>query len=382
MARLRTVSPSSTGWTRRRAGTGFVYLDAAGERLPAEQVERIRALAIPPAWKDVWICPYPNGHIQAVGTDDAGRRQYLYHPGWRVKRDQLKFDRVAAAARKLPRARREVLAHLGLDGMPLERASAAAVRLLDLGYFRIGSDAYADTNGSFGLTTLEKRHVRSRNGRLMFSFTGKSGIEHSIEIDDADVLAALERMRRRRGGGDRLLAYQRSRFWTALDATAVNLYLRELLGGDLTAKDFRTWHATVLAATALAMSDEPGDTKRSRQRAVKAAVAEVAEYLGNTPTIAKNSYIDPRVIDLYEDGTTIAAVARKRHRTPDERQAALERAVLRMLAEAPDSLGRASRARPARATGSAASSGSAASAASAGRSGSSRTPGTSTARAS
>ena len=379
MTRLRTVSPSSTGWTRRRAGTGFVYLDAAGERLPAEQVERIRALAIPPAWKDVWICPYPNGHIQAVGTDDAGRRQYLYHPGWRVKRDQLKFDRVAAAARKLPRARREVLAHLGLDGMPLERASAAAVRLLDLGYFRIGSDAYTDTNGSFGLTTLEKRHVRSRNGRLMFSFTGKSGIEHSIEIDDADVLAALERMRRRRGGGDRLLAYQRSRFWTALDATAVNLYLRELLGGDLTAKDFRTWHATVLAATALAMSDEPGDTKRSRQRAVKAAVAEVAEYLGNTPTIAKNSYIDPRVIDLYEDGTTIAAVARKRHRTPDERQAALERAVLRMLAEAPDSLGRASRARPARATGSAASSGSAASAASAGRS---RTPGTSTARAS
>ena len=379
MTRLRTVSPSSTGWTRRRAGTGFVYLDTAGERLPAEQVERIRALAIPPAWKDVWICPYPNGHIQAVGTDDAGRRQYLYHPGWRVKRDQLKFDRVAAAARKLPRARREVLAHLGLDGMPLERASAAAVRLLDLGYFRIGSDAYADTNGSFGLTTLEKRHVRSRNGRLMFSFTGKSGIEHSIEIDDADVLAALERMRRRRGGGDRLLAYQRSRFWTALDATAVNLYLRELLGGDLTAKDFRTWHATVLAATALAMSDEPGDTKRSRQRAVKAAVAEVAEYLGNTPTIAKNSYIDPRVIDLYEDGTTIAAVARKRHRTPDERQAALERAVLRMLAEAPDSLGRASRARPARATGSAASSGSAASAASAGRS---RTPGTSTARAS
>jgi DNA topoisomerase IB len=349
MARLRTVSPNTKGWTRRRAGKGFVYLDAAGERLPAAEVERIRSLAIPPAWKDVWICPYANGHIQAVGTDDAGRRQYLYHPEWRIKRDQLKFDRVAAAARKLPRARREVLAHLGLDGMPLERASAAAVRLLDLGYFRIGSDAYADTNGSFGLTTLERRHVRSRNGRLVFSFTGKSGIEHSIEIDDADVLAALERMRRRRGGGDRLLAYQRSRFWTALDATAVNMYLRELLGGDLTAKDFRTWHATVLAATALAMSDEPGDTKRSRQRAIKAAVAEVAEYLGNTPTIAKNSYIDPRVIDLYEDGTTIAAAARKQYHSPDERQAALERAVLRMLAEAPDSLTRASRTRPARA---------------------------------
>ena len=314
-----------------------------GSGCPAEEVQRIRSLAIPPAWKDVWICPYPSGHIQAVGTDDAGRRQYLYHPDWRVKRDQMKFDRVAEAARKLPRARREVLAHLGLDGMPLERASAAAVRLLDLGYFRIGSDAYTDTNGSFGLTTLERRHVRCRGQRLVFSFTGKSGIEHTIEIEDDVVRAALDRMRRRRGGGDRLLAYQNSRRWTPLDAPTVNVYLRELLGGDLTAKDFRTWHATVLAATALAMSDEPGDTKRSRQRAVKAAVQEVADYLGNTPTIAKNSYIDPRVIDLYEDGTTIASVARKRHRSADVRQAELERAVLRMLAEAPDSLSRVSR---------------------------------------
>lgn len=343
MARLRTVSPNARGWTRRRAGKGFVYLDADGQRLPAEEVERIRSLAIPPAWKDVWICPYPSGHIQAVGTDDAGRRQYLYHPGWRVKRDQMKFDRVAEAARKLPRARREVLAHLGLDGMPLERASAAAVRLLDLGYFRIGSDAYTDANGSFGLTTLERRHVRCRGQRLVFSFIGKSGIEHTIEIEDDVVRAALDRMRRRRGGGDRLLAYQNSRRWTPLDAPTVNVYLRELLGGDLTAKDFRTWHATVLAATALAMSDEPGDTKRSRQRAVKAAVQEVADYLGNTPTIAKYSYIDPRVLDLYEDGTTIASVARKRHRSPDVRQAELERAVLRMLAEAPDSLSRVSR---------------------------------------
>lgn len=343
MARLRTVSPNARGWTRRRAGKGFVYLDADGQRLPPEEVERIRSLAIPPAWKDVWICPYPSGHIQAVGTDDAGRRQYLYHPDWRVKRDQMKFDRVAEAARKLPRARREVLAHLGLDGMPLERASAAAVRLLDLGYFRIGSDAYTDAHGSFGLTTLERRHVRCRGQRLVFSFTGKSGIEHTIEIEDDLVRAALDRMRRRRGGGDRLLAYQNSRRWTPLDAPTVNVYLRELLGGDLTAKDFRTWHATVLAATALAMSDEPGDTKRSRQRAVKAAVQEVADYLGNTPTIAKNSYIDPRVLDLYEDGTTIASVARKRHRSPDVRQAELERAVLRMLAEAPDSLSRVSR---------------------------------------
>jgi DNA topoisomerase IB len=332
MPRLRTVSPSSAGWTRRRAGRGFVYLDAGGERLPEAEVERIRGLAIPPAWQDVWICPHPTGHIQAVGTDDAGRRQYLYHPDWRAKRDKLKFDRVSEAARRLPEARRQVLEHLGLEGMPLLRASAAAVRLLDLGYFRIGSDAYADANGSFGLTTLEKRHVRSRSGKLVFSFIGKSGIEHTVEIDDADVMAALDRMRRRRGGTDRLLAYQNSRRWSDLDAALVNTYLRELLAGDLTAKDFRTWHATVIAATALAMSDEPGDTKRSRQRAIKAAVQEVSEYLGNTPTIAKNSYIDPRVIDLYEDGTTIAHVAKKVHDSPDVRQAELEKAVLEMLA--------------------------------------------------
>jgi DNA topoisomerase IB len=346
MARLRTVSPNSKGWTRRRAGKGFVYLDSDGNRLPAEDVERIRSLAIPPAWSAVWICPYANGHIQAVGTDGAGRRQYLYHPDWRVKRDRMKFDRVSEAAAKLPDARKQVLEHLGLDGMPLERASAAAVRLLDLGYFRIGSDTYADANGSFGLTTLEKRHVRAKGGKLVFCFTGKSGIEHCIEIDDGEVMAALERMRRRRGGGDRLLAYQNSRRWSSLDAALVNTYLREILAGDLTAKDFRTWHATVIAATALAMSDEPGDTKRSRQRAIKAAVQEVSEYLGNTPTIAKNSYIDPRVIDLYEDGTTIAHVARKVHDSPDVRQAELERAVLDMLAaDGSDAAARAVRTR-------------------------------------
>ena len=331
MPRLRTVSPSSPGWTRRRAGRGFTYLDAAGERLPDEEVGRIKALAIPPAWQDVWICPHPRGHIQAVGTDAAGRRQYLYHPRWREQRDRAKFDRVLAAAAQLPTARRRVARDLEQEGMPLERAEAVAVRLLDLGYFRIGSDAYTDANGSFGLTTLERRHVRARGPVLVFRFVGKSGVEHTIEIDDADVIAALDRMRRRRSG-DRLLAYQEGRRWVDLDAAAVNLYLHELLGGELTAKDFRTWHATVLAATSLALTEEAGDTKASRKRAVKAAVEEVAAYLGNTPTIAKGSYIDPRVIDLYEDGTTIGEVARKRHRSPAARTRDLEAAVLEMLA--------------------------------------------------
>ncbi len=332
MPRLRTVYPSTKGGTRRRAGSGWAFYDQHGERVtdPVE-VQRLKSLAIPPAWRDVWICPWPHGHIQAVGTDDAGRRQYQYHPEWRAKRDKLKFDRVLRAAEQLPAARRAIKRDLGLEGMPLERADAVAVRLLDLGYFRVGSDIYADTNGSFGLTTLEKRHVRRKGDVLHFRFTGKSGIEHSIEIDDPDILQALDSLRRRRGGTERLLAYQLERAWKDLDSTAVNNYLSGLLQ-DLTAKDFRTWHATVLAAASLAASEEPGDTRRSRQRAVKAAVQEVSEYLGNTPTIAKNSYIDPRVIDLYENGTTIdPALVAKRYRSPAAKQRALEAAVLELL---------------------------------------------------
>jgi DNA topoisomerase IB len=343
MARLRTVSPNSKGWTRRRSGRGFAYLDHAGKRLPDEDVDRIRALVIPPAWEEVWICPQANGHIQAVGVDAAGRRQYLYHLEWRVKRDQMKFDRVAEVARKLPRVRAAILEHIALDGMPAERAVATAVRLLDLGYFRIGSDAYADANGSFGLTTLEKRHVRRQQDRLLFKFTGKSGIEHEIEIADPLAVEAVETMRRRRGGGNRLLAYKDVRLWTPMDAAMVNDYLRESTGAEITAKDFRTWHATVLAAAALAASEEPGDTKASRKRAVVGAMKEVASYLGNTATIARSSYVDPRVIDLYEDGVTIESAVKRSYDSPDEQQRAIERAVSRMLDAAPEQLGRAAR---------------------------------------
>jgi len=319
------------GWTRHRAGRGFAYRDEAGRPLPREQVERIRSLAIPPAWRDVWICPVPNGHIQAVGTDDAGRRQYLYHPEGRVKRDKQKFDRVLAAAADLPRARRQITRDLAASGMPRERAAAVAVRLLDVGYFRIGSDAYADANGSFGLTTLERQHVRKCREGVRFRFVGKSGVEHTITVDDTDVIAALDRMRARRDRGRRLLAYNEARRWVDLDAAAVNAYLSEVLGGDLTAKDFRTWHGTVLAAAALAESDEPGDTKASRKRAVGAAAEEVAAYLGNTPAIARGSYIDPRVIDLYEAGTTITPPRLTARTSPSRRQELLEQAVLELL---------------------------------------------------
>ena len=316
------------GWARKRAGKGFTYVDADGHRLPAADIERIKSLAIPPAWEDVWICPVPNGHLQAVGTDAAGRRQYLYHPDWRIRRDEAKFRRVTAAATRLPTARRRVAADLGAQGMPLERAAAIAVRLLDLGYFRIGNDAYADANGSFGLTTLQRQHVRRKGSTLVFQFVGKSGIEHTIAIADADIVEAIRVLRQRRSASDRLLAYQVDRAWSDLDAASVNAYLSDVMGGELTAKDFRTWHATVLAAAALAASAEPGDTAASRKRAVKAAVEEVAGYLGNTPTIAKNSYIDPRVLDRYEAGTVIDL---PKARLPERRQAALEKAVLALL---------------------------------------------------
>ncbi|HHU09600.1 MAG TPA: DNA topoisomerase IB [Intrasporangiaceae bacterium] len=331
MARLRRVSPRMKGWSRRRAGRGFSYRGLDGERLPAEQVERIKGLAIPPAWTDVWICPYPNGHIQAIGTDAAGRRQYLYHPQWRAERDAKKFDRVKIAGARLAKARERILTDLTDSGMPLSRAAATATRLLDLGYFRIGSDAYADENGSFGLTTLERRHVRRSGSDLIFTFVGKSGVEHSITISDPAVIDSLNLMRRRRGGSQRLLAYKGAARWADLDAAAVNEYISEMICADLTAKDFRTWHATVLAAVALAESEEPSESVASRKRAVKAAIEEVAAYLGNTPAIAKGSYIDPRVLDQYESGVTIAPTLARRHRDPARRQAAIEKAVARLI---------------------------------------------------
>lgn len=330
MGRLRRVSPRMSGWSRKRSGRGFTYLDADGKKLSPHDVERVKSLVIPPAWNDVWICPIENGHIQAIGTDAAGRRQYLYHPDWRIKQDKLKFERILIAGRRMAKARAQMIADLAGTGMPLSRAAATAGRLLDLGYFRIGSDAYADTNGSFGLTTLERRHVRRNGTKLIFSFVGKSGIKHTVEIDDAPVIDSLSVMRRRRGS-QRLLGFQQDNKWSDLDATAVNAYLSALFAEELTAKDFRTWHATVLAAIALADSSEKGDTVASRKRAIKAAVDEVASYLGNTPTIARNSYIDPRVIDRYEAGETIAPTLRRRYRDEATRQASIERAVVRIL---------------------------------------------------
>lgn len=326
MVRLRRVSVQDPGWTRCRAGRGFIYLAAGGVRLPDADRRRIRDLAIPPAWKDVWICSLANGHLQAVGTDSAGRRQYLYHPDWRTRRDAEKFERMVGLGRELPRMRKRMARDLRDVEMTLSRACALAVRLLDLGYFRIGNDVYTDEHGSFGLTTLERRHVRVSGEIATFEFEGKSGVQHVVTIDDEACLAAIGALRRRRGGSEERLAFKDGRRWHRLEATVVNDYVRDLSAMEVTAKDFRTWHANVLAALALAQSQEAGDSKASRKRAVRAAIAEVAEYLGNTSAVARRSYVDPRVLDLYEQGQVISVRA-------GASQGQVERALLALLEE-------------------------------------------------
>jgi DNA topoisomerase I len=304
--RLRRVSPRDPGWTRRRAGKGFIYLDDSGNRLTAEESQRCKLLVIPPAWEQVWICPVPNGHLQAVGVDDAGRRQYLYHEQWRLQRDRLKHDRVLEVAARLPSARRTVAKHLQLEGMPYQRALGAAFRLLDLGFFRIGGEAYAEINNSYGLATIQKEHVTIEAGAVIFNYVAKSGQERYVALADDLVLRAVGDLLTREDGGPELLAYEDGGQWRDVSSNDINSYLKDLLGDEMSAKDFRTWHGTVIAAVVLAEANERARTVSARKRAVSAAMKEVAGYLGNTPAVVRTSYVDPRVIDLFNDGVTIS----------------------------------------------------------------------------
>ncbi|MCW2839643.1 MAG: topoisomerase [Aeromicrobium sp.] len=304
MVRLRRTSPSSPGWTRVRHGRGFRYLDEEGRPLEPEQVERCKLLVIPPAWTEVWICSVENGHLQAVGTDDAGRRQYIYHPGWRERRDVEKYQRMEGFAASLLKHRASARRALNGDDLGLERVAATAFSLLDLGMFRIGSVRYAEENGSFGLTTLEKQHVHPAGRGLAFAYTAKSGQDVDVTVKDDRVKTVLESLRRRRGGSARLLAYREGGQWKDLDATDVNAYIKELLGEDYSAKDFRTWRGTSIAALSLARADVSTVTKR--KRSVAAAMRDVSDHLGNTPAIAKASYVDPRVIDHFQVGATVS----------------------------------------------------------------------------
>jgi DNA topoisomerase IB len=316
MPRLRRVDPRSAGITRRRKGRGFEYVDPRGRPIrDAEVLERISALALPPAWKDVWICADAMGHIQAVGTDAAGRRQYRYHDHWRERRDRAKHDRVLELAVVLPDLRDQVgkdLADAGRAGISQRAALALAVRLLDLGFFRIGEERYVAANGTFGLTTLQRDHVRVvRSETITFDYLAKGSKRRTLQLTDPEAAAVVSRLKRRRDRSRRLLACTSDGRWCRITSRDVNDYLREATGLAVTAKDFRTWHATVLMAVALAMSTEATTSQSARQRAVARAVAEVAHYLGNTPAVSRRSYIDPRVIDRFNDGQTIRPVMDK-----------------------------------------------------------------------
>jgi DNA topoisomerase IB len=307
MPRLRRVSPTSPGLHRVRSGAGFRYVDAAGNPVTDEAtLARIEALVLPPAWEDVWICPIGHGHLQATGVDAAGRRQYRYHDHWRLTRDLEKHERILDFAAVLPSVREQVCEHLERDGLTRERVLSCAVRLLDLGFFRIGSEQYASKNQTFGLATMRKEHVSVTNGSVTFDYIAKSGkhrVQSLVEPAVGDVVAALKR---RRGGGPELLAFRDGGRWVDVKSTDINAHLRELSGGDFTAKDFRTWSATVLAAVGLAVSTDAVSSVTARKRAVTRVVQEVSHYLGNTPAVCRSSYIDPRVIDLFDQGVTIA----------------------------------------------------------------------------
>lgn len=306
MPRTRRVDCSEPGIARRRRGSGFEYLHEDGTlvRDPAV-LERIESLAIPPAWRDVWICHDPRGHIQATGIDQAGRKQYRYHDDWRRRRDAAKFNEMVAFAQALPRLRARVARDLRRDQLDERRVLACAVRLLDIGLFRIGSEDYAEQNGSYGLTTILKRHVRISGESIVFDYPAKSGRRRLQQIADPRVREVVQELKGRRGGAE-LLAYRRDSRWVRAHAEDVNAYIKAATDGDFTAKDFRTWNATALFAVALSARARSARSKTGRMAAVRSAVRDVSSYLGNTPAVCRSSYIDPRVLDRFRAGLTLS----------------------------------------------------------------------------
>jgi DNA topoisomerase I len=339
MPRLRRVDCSGPGITRRRRGRGFEYIYAdTGERVrDIGDVQRIKELVIPPAWQEVWICPYPNGHIQAIGTDAAGRKQYLYHQRWRERRDALKFERMLEFGRSLPRLRKICQKDMSRADMPRERVLACSARLLDHGFFRIGTESYAEENNTYGLATMRKEHVSIREDVITFDYVAKGGKRTVRSIVDANVAEIVTLLKKRRGAGSELLAYKRERRWVDVTSADINEYLKEHMGDDVSSKDFRTWNATVLAAVAMAISGNAASTKTSRQRAIARAVKEVAHYLGNTPAVCRASYIDPKVFDRFRSGWTISgaleAIGEDAAFGEPSIQGAIEEAVIDLLEE-------------------------------------------------
>lgn len=343
---LVRVDPASPGFSRRRRGRGWSFYDSAGAPItdPGEIV-RIKSLAIPPAWQDVWICPDPQGHIQAVGTDAAGRRQYRYHEEWRRQRALEKYDRVLTLGQVLPDVRVELVQRLQEKGLSRDRVLAAGVRMLDIGVFRPGGEEYApgddDEDGTFGLATLRREHVQLKRGAVLFAYTAKGGIPRTLALRDPLLHKVVNSLLRRRGGGDDLLAYRVGRGWHDVRAEDLNAAVKELIGEQYSCKDLRTWNATVLAAVTLAAGVARGgvpEKERVRKRVVNRAIKEVSTHLGNTPTVARSSYVDPRVIERFEEGRTVLRALQQLRNgsavpdlTDDATRAAVERAVARLI---------------------------------------------------
>jgi DNA topoisomerase I len=308
VAGLTRSDPRTPGITRVGSGAGARYLAVDGTTVSdASDLERIRALAIPPAWTSVWISPDPLGHIQATGTDSRGRTQYRYHPLWREQRDAQKFDHMLRFAGALPALREAALRDLHRRGLGRERVAASAVRLIDLGLFRIGGERYAELDHHYGAVTLEKRHVRVTRGGLAFDYVAKEGKQRAITVTDPAVLAAVRALARSDNGSDTLFCWQGGGTWHPLHSHDVSAYIAQNSGGHFTAKEFRTWNATVLMALALASAGPPA-SQRAALRAVNTGVRTVADWLGDTPTVARASYIDPRLARRYQDDCGLPSI--------------------------------------------------------------------------
>jgi DNA topoisomerase I len=333
--RLRRSDSSKPGISRRGRGRGFEYRHEDGRPVhDPEELERIRSLAIPPAWKDVWICRDPLGHLQATGTDAAGRRQYLYHDAWRKRRDREKFDRMLGFAAALEPLRAEVDRALDAAGLGRERVLACAVRLLDRGFFRIGGEEYAEDNNTFGLATMLRSHTTLRDDSVItFDYPAKGGDRHIQSVIDAQAYEVVSALKRRRSPGDELLAYRNGRSWVDVTSDDINEHIREVAGGPYSAKDFRTWNATVLAASSIGVLGREAKSASARRQVASLAIKEVARYLNNTPAVCRASYVDPRVVDRFNAGQTISNVLERLPVDLDEaeRQRRIEVAVLDLL---------------------------------------------------
>lgn len=326
---MRMSSDTEPGFTRVKRGRGFQYRDQTGAPLTTAHAERVAKLAIPPAWKDVWICRSAAGHLQATGIDAAGRKQYLYHPRWREQQEEAKFERILGFAEQLPRVRRISRRDLRRPRMDRRRALGTVVQIMDRTSIRIGSEQYARDNGTYGLATIRSRHVTVTDGAVRFRFKGKAAKMHDIDLDDAQIAAAVAEMDELPGA--EVFSYIDDD-GQVVDVTSsdINAYIKHLAGDEYSAKDFRTWAATVAAAVAL---DElgPQDGARAGKRAVTAVIRTVADLLGNTPAVARSSYVDPRIIDHFDDGITISAIARELPKAAAKGLTVQERLVLALL---------------------------------------------------